>query len=330
MNQSQFCYKHKDESSRKIDTEHISTLEPIGGYFAKEQVPPELLKFAEHLSSAGKTVYDVFSGMDLNEDGTLDVSEFREGLAALEKNLWWTEAGEIESLTPSAIDSLVDAFDRSGDGKIDLTEFNDVLMRIPGYGVDYGGVGLGNKGVLLAAALNLIWLIVLGDAAGELLGVFGERGPGSNIFGFVACLALFWPALAVFAYMAHKDRANVRLIPVESPTPTLTPEEIAEKEEWQQRVVAKESAEQLARPPVLGATCLHSLCLKTSMNTSHYCYRHKDESGREDEDVKRAEFIESVSTDGEVDMDKINRQVDKEFRIIFLIIGLLAAVKFLT
>jgi len=66
------------------------------------------------------------------------------------------------------------------------------------------------------------------------------------------------------------------------------------------------------------------------MNTSHYCYRHKDESSREDEDVKRAEFLESVSTDGEVDMDKINRQVDKELKIIFLIIGLLAAVKFLT
>jgi len=101
MYQSQFCYKHFTFSPI-LEAENITTSE-------KEVFPPELLKFAEQLSSAGKTVYDVFSEMDLNEDGTLDVSEFREGLAAL------------------------DEFDRSGDGKISLGEFDALVRRIPGY-----------------------------------------------------------------------------------------------------------------------------------------------------------------------------------------------------
>ncbi len=228
MYQSHYCYKHKDESSRE-ETEHIPILEPItlmedlpqqldpeyvyGGYLAKEQVPPELLKFAEHLSSAGKTVYDVFSGMDLNEDGTLDESEVQKGLALLEKNLWWTEAGEIDALTPSDIDSLVNAFDRSGDGKIDLTEFDALLRIIPGYDVESENNGPRGKGTLLAVALNLIWLIVLGDAAGDLVIVSLN---GGRIFGFVGCLALIWPALAVFAYVAHRQRGKYRLGRIES------------------------------------------------------------------------------------------------------------------
>ena len=123
MYQSQFCYKHFTFSPI-LEAENITTSE-------KEAFPPELLKFAEQLSSAGKTVYDVFSEMDLNEDGTLDVSEFREGLAALEKNLWWTEEFDIDALPPYLIDSLVDEFDRSGDGKIAQTTAGWPIRSIP-------------------------------------------------------------------------------------------------------------------------------------------------------------------------------------------------------
>ena len=212
MYQSQFCYPHRMGTRKHftfspiLEAENITTSE-------KEAFPPELLKFAEQLSSAGKTVYDVFSEMDLNEDGTLDVSEFREGLTALEKNLWWTEEFEIDALPPYLIDSLVDEFDRSGDGKIDLTEFDALLRRIPGYVVKSENKGPGNKGTLLAAVLNLIWFAVLGNATGDLL---YESLNGGRIIGFVACLALFWPALAVFAYMVHKDRGKYRLGRIES------------------------------------------------------------------------------------------------------------------
>ena len=212
MYQSQFCYPHRMGTRKHftfspiLEAENITTSE-------KEAFPPELLKFAEQLSSAGKTVYDVFSEMDLNEDGTLDVSEFREGLAALEKNLWWTEEFEIDALPPYLIDSLVDEFDRSGDGKISLGEFDALVRRIPGYVLqESDDLRNPETTIVWAVLLTSIWLFVLGDYTGILLDASFEF---PEPFGFVCCLCLIWPALAVLAVTQGSNYRLTRVEPIE-------------------------------------------------------------------------------------------------------------------
>ena len=115
-----------------VDTEIIvgdeEEVEEVDEVEAVEQItapdsddfPPELVKFAEHLASNGKTVFDVFSEMDLNNDKILDAFEFREGLASM----------EIADLAPWDVDSLLKDVDLSGDGKIDLPELDILIMRI--------------------------------------------------------------------------------------------------------------------------------------------------------------------------------------------------------
>ena len=70
-----------------------------------DDFPQELVKFAEHLASNDKTVFDVFSEMDLNNDKILDAVELREGLSAM----------EIADLAPWDVDALLIDVDLSGD-----------------------------------------------------------------------------------------------------------------------------------------------------------------------------------------------------------------------
>ena len=104
------------------EEEEEEVAEPVEQISApKEDVfPSELVRFAEHLATTGKNVFDVFSELDLNKDGVLDGFEFREGLAAM----------EIADLAPWDVDALLSAVDLSGDGKIDLPELDILIMRL--------------------------------------------------------------------------------------------------------------------------------------------------------------------------------------------------------
>ena len=104
------------------EEEEEEVAEPVEQISApKEDVfPSELVRFAEHLATTGKNVFDVFSELDLNKDGVLDSFEFREGLAAM----------EIADLAPWDVDALLNAVDLSGDGKIDLPELDILIMRL--------------------------------------------------------------------------------------------------------------------------------------------------------------------------------------------------------
>ena len=97
----------------------VSTVAQISAP-ADEEFAPELVKFAAYLAESDKTIFEIFSEMDLNKDLVIDAFEFREGLSAM----------EIADLAPWDVDSLMQSVDLSGDGKIDLPELDILIMRI--------------------------------------------------------------------------------------------------------------------------------------------------------------------------------------------------------
>jgi len=114
--------EEEDDAEEDVDGE-VEAVEQITAP-ESEEFPDELVKFAEHLSETGKTVFDVFSEMDLNKDQVIDGFEFREGLAAM----------EIADLAPWDMEKLLSQVDLSGDGKIDLPELDILIMRIGNVG----------------------------------------------------------------------------------------------------------------------------------------------------------------------------------------------------
>ena len=88
---------------------------PSGDEFA-----PELIKFAAYLAESGKDVFEVFNEMDTNQDQVIDSAEFRIGMSQM----------GVAELSHEEAEALLNSFDISGDGNIDLPELDILLMRI--------------------------------------------------------------------------------------------------------------------------------------------------------------------------------------------------------
>ena len=91
-----------------------------------DEFAPELVKFAAYLTESGKDVFEVFNEMDTNNDQVIDSAEFRIGMS---------EMG-IAELSHDEAEALLNSFDISGDGNIDLPELDILLMRINNAAVD--------------------------------------------------------------------------------------------------------------------------------------------------------------------------------------------------
>ena len=75
-------------------------------------------RLVEQLQSRHDSVFDMLKRLDVNGDGELDRAEIRRGLL-----------GMRIALTSSELDSVINAFDKSGTGTINYMDFYQVIQK---------------------------------------------------------------------------------------------------------------------------------------------------------------------------------------------------------